>query len=418
MSLNAKAYFSIFIAIVLLGFLFGKELLFKQPSTELLFWHYWTGEEKTPLEDLVQKFNSQETDFQVKLLSVSSPRKKYLMAINSGTPPDLIHLDSDMVIDLGLRNALLPLSVKENHFENIFLEMLNIEGKQLALPLLPSLEAMHINLDKVGAAPESLEEIVELAKTYNREDFFVWHPKWPSWTGRFLPIVFGGRWAKKVDGKWQPTANSPENIEAWTWMQENFTGKLYQESEKTLGTMVSAYQSADNPFYAGKIGLENNGIWEKKLAGIYAPDLKIKIAPFPSQIQSHSGGSSYPSYVSADAIAIPKGSKKQKQAQKFINWLSQQNNLERLALAQEKFTPLKKHSKDFFAKHPNKDIKVFVDLAASPNAAYFPQLPYIQKYKREIKLAYDKVFRKELSAKQALINLQEKLEISSKPCFN
>ncbi len=406
MNLKTKSLLAIIFIVILLGWLFTKELSSKNAKDKLVFWHYWTGAEKTPLETLVKNFNQVEDEFQVELLAVSNPRKKYLMAINSGSPPDLIHLDSDMVIDLGLRHALTTLDFKQNHFENIFLEILNINGKQLALPLLPSCQAMHINTDLVATIPNNLDDILAISKEKNTANFFVWHPKWPSWTGQFLPVVFGGTWAKKSKGKWQITANSQENIEAWSWMQKNFSRGFYENSDKIIGSMTSAYQSADNPFYAGKIGLENNGIWEKKLAKIYAPKLKIKTIAFPGPVKNAT-------YVSSDAIAIPRGAKHKIQAEKFISWLTQEKQLEYLALKHEKFTPLKKHSPDFFSKHPNKEIEVFTKLAASPNATYFPKLAFIQKYKREIKLAYDKVFKNEMSAESALSELQQSLEFEA-----
>ena len=112
--------------------------------------------------------------------------------------------------------------------------------------------------------------------------------------------------------------------------------------------------------------------------------------------------------MSVDALAIPRGAKHAEEALEFMQWLLKQENLEYLALAQRKFTPSKIHSDEFFTKHANPYIRVFIDLANSPNATYFPQVAYANRYKREIKEAYLKVLRMEASPKEALDELRIK----------
>ena len=114
--------------------------------------------------------------------------------------------------------------------------------------------------------------------------------------------------------------------------------------------------------------------------------------------------------MSVDALAIPRNAKNKKEAMQFMLWLLEQGNVEGLALAQGKFSPLKDVSESFYAEHPNPYIKVFVELANSPNAKFFPQLPFIKRYERAIKEAYDRVLRMELSAKEALNELQKKFD--------
>ena len=46
--------------------------------------------------------------------------------------------------------------------------------------------------------------------------------------------------------------------------------------------------------------------------------------------------------------------------------------MEKLCLAKLQFSTLKKCSPEFFEHHPNPYIKVFLDLAKSPNATYAP----------------------------------------------
>lgn len=340
------------------------------------------------------------------------------MAVAGGVPPDLIHLDGDMVTDFGLRNALMDLNLLEDglprrsaprndetictdKFIPVYIKMLNIKGHQFALPLMPTCEAMHVNkklLDQYGLPiPKTLDDIVKSfdlinQRTNNSFREIAWLPSWPPWAGSFIVTAFGGSWHK---------ANSPENIAAWTWVQENFARKIPRDKLAAFTEGFHAYQSPDNPFYIGRIAIENNGVWEKNLAKIFAPKLEIVVAPMPSKVP-------LTTVVTVDALAIPRGAKHPEQALEFIQWLHKQENLEYLALEQKKFTPLKNHSAEFFAKHENPYIKVFIDLANSPNATYFPQVQYVSRYKREIKEAYNRVLRLEQSPKEALDELQKK----------
>lgn len=450
----------LFLLIVALPFIIEfKQNKFSQSKENTIeFWQYWSGKEKKPLEDLVKKFNSENHGFKVKMLSISMPRKKILMAVAGGVAPDLIHLDGDMVTDFGLRGALTPLNQYFNqeyfdHFISVYINMLNIQttspltkpsdarlasseeleltessmkiprsernaadealgaGLQYALPLMPTCEAMHLNkklLDKYSLPiPKTLDDIVNAFDLINKQTNnsfkeIAWLPSWPPWTGSFIVSVFGGNWHK---------ANSAENIAAWTWVQENFARKIPADKLAAFTEGFHAYQSPDNPFYVGRIAIENNGVWEKNLAKIFAPKLNVVVAKFPVFAKASTGKPLTASTtVTVDAIAIPRGAKHPEQAVEFIKWLTKQENLEYLALEQKKFTPLKSHSEEFFAHHENPYIKVFIDLANSPNAVYFPQVPYVSRYKREIKEAYNRVLRLEQSPEEALNELEKKFK--------
>ena len=413
-------------------------LRYAQDDVTIDFWQYWSGSEREPLEELVHRFNSENHGFKVKMLSISMPRKKILMAVTAGVPPDLVHLDGDMVTDFALRNALTEIRVENpDRFIPVYLRMLNIHGRQWALPLMPTCEAMHLNkglLDRYGiGVPQTLEDLVAaFDKVSPSSSDIAWLPSWPPWAGRFLPIVFGGSWGSES----RITANSPENIRAWTWVQENFARKIPRDKLAAFTEGFKAYQSPDNPFYAGRIGIENNGVWERNLAGKFAPKMQVVVAPFPAAVKHrhcepegqsndthgdrHAASplamtsatvrnDSY-TVVSVDALAIPRGAKHPELALKFTEWLLEPEQVEYLAHAQAKFTPLRKVSPDFISRHRNPYIGTFIELANSANASYFPQLPCVQRYRREIGDAYNRVLRMELTAREALDKLQTEME--------
>lgn len=439
------------------------------------FWQYWAGEEKEALGKLIQKFNQENHGFTVEMQSISLPRKKVMMAITANVPPDLVLLDGDMVMDFALRNALLPLenilvkdetiaksaNLKQRNQDDAdltefyknttkiilpnYLEMLFIKGSQVALPVMPTAEALHINktlLNKYNLkSPESLEDLVYISDSIiKKSNFneFGWLPTWPIWSGRFIVTAFGGKWAKKQDGTtrkraslrlrrtndYKITANASENIKAWEWVLENFIKKIPQEKLQGFIEGNISYQSPDNPFYAGQVALETSGVWEYGFAKKFSPNYQVEVKAFPrfnpqkidvqNTVSRMKRTNTYeaPTEIAVDALAIPKGAKNSDKALYFMLWLLKKENINHLALSQSKFPPLElseSEKREFIKKHPNPYIEVFMDLAESLDAVYFPHLSFSKEYKREIKKAFDKVLRLEMSPKEALDDLQKRM---------
>ncbi|MCH2228376.1 MAG: extracellular solute-binding protein [Candidatus Caenarcaniphilales bacterium] len=391
-------------------------------KAEIEFWQYWSGPEKKPLEKLVNQFNEEDYDFRVKLRTISLPRKKILMSITAGMPPDLVHLDGDMVNDFALRNALQAmdfegLTLEKEDFLESYLKMLEISGKQYAVPLMPTAEAMHINSSLLNKfkleEPETLEDIIKISdEIIAQADFkqFGFLPTWPIWTGRMSVYLFHGAWAKPLDdSSYEITANLPENIRAWNWLLDNFISKIPQDELQAFIEGKISYQSPDNPFYSGKVAIESNGIWEHGFVKKFASQYEIKVKAFPD---IDGVTENPPTELTVDALAIPRGARHYRETMEFISWLLSKENISYLAKEQNKFPPLKlseEEEKDFVENHKHPYVDVFMDIAKSKNAYYFPHLSFSKEYKREIKKAFDYVLRLEKSPEEALNDLQFKM---------
>jgi multiple sugar transport system substrate-binding protein len=282
-----------------------------------------------------------------------------------------------------------------------------------ALPIMPTVEAMHINTEMLKRydlkEPKTLADLIYINEYITQKSNFKefgWMPAWPSWTSRVWVRLFGGGWTETLaDGSQIVTANRAENIQAWNWMNENFIAKTPTDKLRSFSEGIGAYQSPENPFYSGKIAIETSGIWEYNLARIYVPDLKIKVKTFPSYENKYPLATT----INADMLAVPADSKKKQLSYKFIKWLTQQQQLEELALKQGKITSLKSQSNKFIQKHPHPDVETFIKLSASVEAQPFAKVPYGTEYKREIQRAFENVIRGDRTVKQALDELQMKI---------
>ena len=392
------------------------------PTIEITYWQYWTGFEGKAIEKLVNKFNETHSDIKVKMLTISEPRKKTLLSIVGGTPPDVISSIAAWVPELASRGAILPLDdyckeymISENLFLGAFWKMLNLNGHTWALPTTPTATALYWNKNlfkeaglNPDIAPKTLKELEIFSDKLTKKDNdgritqagFL--PSWPSWAFGFYGVIFGGKWGDP-EGR-RVTADDPLNIEAWEWAQD-FVKKLGSKNVQTFQEEFGNYQGPNNPFYTQMIALEINGVWEGNFIPRFAPQIKWGVAPMPTK------SGQLITIVDTDCILIPKGSKHPKEAFEFIAWLLKPENLEELCTLQGKFSPLLYSDReDFIKKHPHPYIKVFIDLAKSPHAQFFPQAPFYEMYRRELKRAFESVIRLNKDPKEALDEVQAKIE--------
>lgn len=391
-------------------------------TTEITYWQYWTGFEGKAIEQLVNKFNKTHNHIRVKMLTISEPRKKTLLAITGGTPPDVISSIAAWVPELASRGALIPLDnyckenmIGENLFMPAFWKMLNLYGHTWALPTTPTATALYWNKDLFKEAglnperpPKTLRELEEYSEKLTKKDTsgkitqIGFLPSWPVWAFGFYGVIFGGLWGDTEANK--ITANHFKNIEAWNWAQ-NFVKKLGGKNVQLFQEGCGNYQGVNNPFYTNKIAIETNGVWEGNFIPRFAPKLKWGVAPMPTK-------SGKPiTIVDCDCIVIPKGSKHPKEAFEFIKWLMKPENLEELCILQGKFSPLLTSDREeFIKKHPHPYIKIFIDLAKSKNATFFPQATFYEMYRRELKRAFEAVMKLYKTPKEALNEVQKKIE--------
>ncbi len=394
--------------------------------TEITYWQYWTGFEGKAIERLVDKFNKSHSNIKVKMLTISEPRKKTLLSIIGGTPPDVISSIAAWVPELASKNALVPLDdyckesmISENTFIPVYWKMLNLYGHTWALPTTPTATAIYWNKNlfkEAGLNPEvppktlkELEMFSEKLTKKSKEGKITqigFLPSWPSWAFGFYGVIFGGKWGKP-DGK-AVTANDPNNIEAWTWAQD-FIKRLGGKNIQTFQEEFGNYQGPNNPFYTEKIALEINGVWEGNFISRFAPQIKWGVAPMPTK------SGRLITIVDTDCILIPRGSKHPKEAFEFIKWLMQPENIEELCVAQYKFSPLiYSDREEFIKKHPHPYIKTFITLARSKDALFFPQATFYEFYRRELKRAFESVMRLNKTPEEALNQVQEKIEVELK----
>ncbi|GAA0180344.1 ABC transporter substrate-binding protein [Clostridium sediminicola] len=145
----------------------------------LEFWHYWDGNNGTVINELVEKFNEENSNIEVKPVFIPGGElmTKLQVAINSKTTPALAAADisgmaklksTDKLLDLN--NYLKDNNVDINSFYPSLLEYGKKEGKLYSLPVSTNNLALFYNKDmfkKAGIDPNKPPKTWEELRKYS-----------------------------------------------------------------------------------------------------------------------------------------------------------------------------------------------------------------------------------------------------------
>jgi ABC-type glycerol-3-phosphate transport system substrate-binding protein len=413
---------------------------------EISYWEKWTGFEDDAMQAVVDGFNnSQNRIFVRKLTGIGEIERKLMLATAGGDPPDVAGVWPATIPGFSEKGALTPLDrmiqeagIKREDYIPVYWDLCSHHGFMWALPSTPTSLALHWNKKLFREAgldpdrpPRSLDELESMSERLTiveikrdgqmvrvrypdltdaekrAKDFKlvqVGHdPQQPGWWMPMWVFWFGG---KLWDGQRQITANSPEMIQAFQWLQSQ-SEKYGVDNRRSFGASFGNFQSPQNPFFSDQIAMTLQGVWMYNFINKYAPQMEWGAAPFPAKDPAK-----YPlvTLVDADVLAIPKGARHPREAFEFIRYVNQQGPMEKLCLGQRKFSPLIKVSEEFYKQHPNPYIKTFMDLAKSPDARYAPRLSVWGAYNDEMNVAIDRIMALEATPEQALDTVQSRAQ--------
>ncbi len=410
------------------------------------YWEHWTGFEGEAMQAVVDDFNASQNRIYVKKLTVSQMDQKVILATAGGNPPDVVGLWSYNVSTYAEKGALTPLNkyleaegITEADYIPALWDLCEHRGFMWALPSTPATIALHWNrrlFKEAGLDPDepptSIEELDAMAERLtiveikrdgvkqrvrytdltqsgrDSKDFDIvqlgFSPNEPGWWKQMWGYWFGGDlW----DGQRTITADSKENIDAMTW-HGSYSQKYGVDNVKKFSASFGAhFASPQNPFLDERVAMVIQGVWMYNFIEKYSPQLDWAAAPFPSIDPQ-----TLPdvTIIDCDILAIPAGAKHPDEAFEFISYVNSQGPMEKLCLGHRKFSPLTTVSDGFIEQHPNPYIKVFIDLAHSPNARTTPQMSIWQEYNEELSVAADRVFGAIMPADQAMRYVEERVQ--------
>jgi multiple sugar transport system substrate-binding protein len=388
----------------------------------VVYWEKWTGAEADEMRKVINAFNASQDRIFVKYLTISAVDSKTMLAVAGGDPPDLAGMWLDQLCQFADANAVTDLSdmaakagLNRDYYIPAIWNGLNYRGKLWGLPTTPAWVGLHVRKDLVPAKyaspetfPKTFEDLDAFANEITKKNpdgslklagFLPSDPGWWNWA---WPGLFGG---KLIDGD-QLTINSEENVRAFEWIA-GYTKRFGAKEVTTFQSGFGAFASPQDPFMAGKVATEVNGVWKGYYISQFTPNLQWFAVPIPyprarPDLEGHA-------MLNEDIITIPKGSKHPKEAFEFIRYLESQSVMEHLCVAHGKDTPLAKVSDWFYKAHPNPYIRMFEGLGRSPRAMAAPQIGILPQLRAEMDVVFQEVSTGEKAPRPALDEAQTRL---------
>lgn len=362
------------------------------------YWEKWTGKEAAAMQSLVDDFNKSQNRITVRMLTVSRIDQKMMLATAGGVPPDIAGLWAMYLTSYVENNALMPLDrlareagISESAYIPVFWQMCRQKGHLWALPSTPSVTALHWNKKLFREAgldpkrpPRTLEELEEFNErlTKRRADGSlerVGHlPQEPGWWTNEFSNWFGGSvW----DGEGALLLDQQPSIDHFAWAA-SYEKRFGGENMNRLRGAFGNFASPQNPFLGGQVAMIMQGVWMNNFIRQYAPaGFEYGVAPFPAPADRPGPPVTI---ADCDTLVIPSGARHPREAMEFIAYTQSRAAMEKLCLAQQKFTPLRDVSEDFLRRHPHPYLRTFIELANSANAKPILALPTVRQYSNDL----------------------------------
>lgn len=395
-------------------------------KVHLSVWSMWSGAEEQNFLKVLARYQRAHPNIVIENLGAVNDDTKTVRAIVAGVPPDIFTLADPLYLGpLAANGAISSMDdwfrasgLREEDFIPASLRQCRFRDRLYAMPFLIDCQALMWNKQAFREAkldperpPKTIEEMesyaVRLTKTENgrikRLGFM------PVTDENIITQVFGGSLYNASANRVTP--DDPANLASLKWYVDllNKMGGYQQVNEFNSG--FGQAQSANNPFFTGKVAMMFNGEWNPWWCYKYAPKLDYGVAPLPYPANRPDIARS--TWLGGNMFCISRGGKHPKEAWDLLVWMqndeaqilfaSLMNNVPNRRSALR--APVLRKGKPYKEK-----FAVFLDLADTPNAGCFPAIPVANLYNAEILTARDLVLNGEKMPEKALSDVRERVQ--------
>jgi multiple sugar transport system substrate-binding protein len=389
---------------------------------DIVYWTGWSGHEYDVQKQLVDEFNRTHPGVHVRILSqfgVSGYQKVRIAFAGGATPDVMSTVWADELAGYALRGVLEPLDDwlrtsgrdVNKEFTPGVAHMLQVQGHVWGLAVTTNTNFIAynrqifresgLNPDQPPQNIQQLDQAAQACTKYDSNGNFIRYGFRPSGLALWA-MVFGGEWADEKTS--QITANDPHNVKALKWMA-SYASHYDMKKMEAFQSAFGSSDTANGPFFVGKVAMWSTGEWAQAFIQRYAPSLDwgwfaLPAPPDGRKNCTWSGGS---------VFVIPAACKHKKEAWDFLNWISSPHAVKTFCLAIHNIPPLIRLGDDpAFNKDP---LFRFAIRLSRGNAAFGPPpTPIWPTYNREISRTEDAVMLGGEDPQKALDDLQTRMQ--------
>lgn len=386
---------------------------------EVVFWHFWGGDDREVVEDAVDRFNASQDRYFVRPVAMPGNNLdvKIFLATTGGDPPDVINHDDPIIADWAAREALTPINELASAEEMRELkrelfpaarQLTTWNGRMYGLCNGLDIRALYYNktlFDELGLQPPTtiteLDEIsvrASLEQDGKRIRFGYLPDSRRLWA---WGIVWGGKFYDTESN--QPTVNDPANIAALDWMQ-SYTRRYGVREIQNFRTGDQSLPNKSFPLLpvgdetAGRYAMLMDGQWRVRDIARFQQDrasrdvspVEFGVCPLPSP----PGGQEKAGWANGNFFIVPRGAKNSQGAWEFMKfWIGLDGHAAQAAATCKAggWIPVTRATVDdsSFRTYLNESplFAEFVSLAQSENQIPIPVIPGAPLMNREVKAA-------------------------------
>ena len=378
--------------------------------TIIVYWDRLFGHEHKMRRVLIDEFNNSQNEVYVRTLPIGyyQAMEKILTSTAGGSPPDVCSLDTSLMTQLAAQGVFTPLedfmaevpALAKDKFYPHCLQMSQMDGHIWGVPTSADVYCLLWNKSlfrKAGLDPErppqTTDELLDYAAKLNvvSEDGQLEQlgiVPWVPWDLSHLwGAVFGGVWYNESTGRCE-LANDAGIIKGFEF-QASFAAvpgaavqkpwAVDRDRLQSFHKGLGEHQSANNPFYTGRVAMLAEGPWQVTFVKKYAPTLDWGVAPLPA-----APGVGTVGYVPVGMVdCIPATSPNKEAAKKFLRWFYSPRSDGRPSPVSDFChavhnipTRMEEAHQERFIGNPA--FKVFVDQMSAPKIAMFPVMSATQ----------------------------------------
>ncbi len=388
------------------------------------YWEKWTGHEGRAMQQVVDRFNESQDRLFVRYLVTGTIHQKAMIAIAGGNPPDIVGLYSYNVPGYAEANAVLPLDdlaaghgMSLERYATGMRQVMTYHGRWWGAVNTGGTLALYYNkaiFREAGLDPERPPRTIgELdaahrAITRSRTDgsleragFLHMEPGWWSWIWGYS---FGGSLYDASSDR--SLAASRENVTAYEWVQ-SYPRELGVDRVQNLRSGFGPYGTPQTAFLTSEVAMVVQGPWMANLIAAFKPAMDYGVAPVPVADPIYDAAAPI-ALIDTDMLMIPRGARNPEASMEFIAFTQRRENVEFLATAHCKGSPLADVSEEFLANHPNRGVRLHTALAGSPRAFISPQTGVWPEYKDVFDAAMNDLWTLRVPAADALARIQSR----------